>query len=150
MTYTLTNMTTLGTVRSENITKDAQLFQMPMPESDSIDTIVLDLFGVARTIKIEGIYVPTTNNEFGISGGTWATYTNDQKIRANIEMFIYQLDALVNGVQVSRTYHSDKSGGVYKTGNYKVIIMNENWKHSEGEVNKLDYSIDMQECAEVV
>ena len=58
----LTNMTSLGTIKSENVTKDAQLFQMPIPLSDSTSAIVLDLFGVNKTIRIDGKFVDETGS----------------------------------------------------------------------------------------
>ena len=46
--------TSIGTVNSEESNKDAQLFQMPIPLSDSTSTVMLDLFGASRTITIKG------------------------------------------------------------------------------------------------
>ena len=117
MTYSLTGMTSLGSIKNEESGKDAQLFQMPMPVSDSSDAILLDLFGASRTISISGIYAGTT---------------------AEIVTFIGQLDALVNGSQTGRTYVSDKSGGTYK-----VYIQKVSWKAEEAGMNKVEYSIEM-------
>jgi hypothetical protein len=99
---------------------------MPMPMSDSTETVVLDLFGASRNINIEGTFVAGDGS-------------------LTIAQYITFLDGLVNGVQVSKIYHSDKSGV-----DYKVIILSVSWKASEGAVTKLDWTIKMQECAEVV
>jgi len=120
MTYTLGG-SSLGTVTKEDSTKDAQLFQMPMPLSDSTQAIMLDLFGVSRTISISGVY--TT------ADGTIST-------------FITWLDGLVNGTQSSIVYHSDKSGA-----NYNVLIMNARWSSEEGAVSKVNYDITLVEGA---
>jgi hypothetical protein len=119
MVYSLTGLSSLGTVTSEDSTKDAQLFQMPMPMADSTSAIMLDLFGVARTINIKGIFTGTTSE---------------------IETFIGQLDALVNGTQSNKTYHSDKSNA-----NYIVLIQSARWTSEEGAPTKVDYDISMIE-----
>ena len=119
MTYSLTNMTSLGAVTSEESSKDAQLFQSPMPLSDSDKTIMLDMFGASRTITIKGRYT--------VDDGVIAT-------------FISQLDALVNGQQIVRTYHSDKSGS-----NYNVLVQSVRWSGEEAGVNFVDYEIQLTE-----
>lgn len=119
----LTNMTSLGTVRNETVNKDAQLFQMPMPGYDSRFLIALDLFGAQRTIRIDGTYIGNS---------------------VQIASFIAELDALINGNQTNRTYTSDVSGK-----SYSVVIQTIEFKRSEAEVNKVDYSIDMLECSAI-
>ena len=117
MTYTLTGMSSLANIRNERSNKDAQLFQMPLPRTDSNQTLVLDLFGTIRTITIDGT--------FTTADGTIST-------------FISQLDALISGSQTTKVFHSDKSGV-----NYNVIVTSVDWRSGEGEVNKVDYSISM-------
>jgi hypothetical protein len=119
MTYTLTGMSSLGTVTSEDSTKDAQLFQMPIPRSDSNAAIMLDLFGVNRTISIRGVFTGTTGE---------------------IATFIGQLDALANGVQTNKTYHSDKSNV-----SYTVLVQTVRWNAEEGAVTKVNYEINLIE-----
>ena len=109
--------TSIGTVNSEESNKDAQLFQMPIPLSDSTSTVMLDLFGASRTITIKG--------RFTTADGAIAT-------------FISELDALVNGQQSVRVYHSDKSGS-----DYYVLIQGARWSSAEGGVNFVDYTIEM-------
>jgi hypothetical protein len=109
--------TSIGTVNSEESNKDAQLFQMPIPLSDSTNTVMLDLFGASRTIIIKGRFTTTD--------GTIST-------------FISELDALVNGQQSVKVYHSDKSGS-----DYNVLIQGARWSSAEGGVNFVDYTIEM-------
>lgn len=123
MTYSLTNMTTLGTVNSEEVVKDAQLFQMPMPASNSSAALLLDLFGAFRTITIKGTFV------VGDGGLT-------------IAQFIGQLDALANGNQAKRTYYSDKSAT-----SYGVYVQTVRWSGEEAAVSQVDYELTLYEGA---
>jgi hypothetical protein len=112
-------MSSLGAINSEDCDKDAQLFQMPMPVSPSTEAILMDLFGALRTIKIKGTYTGST---------------------VEISAFIVELDALVNGTQTQKTYHSDKTGV-----DYLVLVQNARWSAEEGAPNKVDYEIVMIE-----
>ena len=109
----------VGTIISEDSTKDAQLFQTPIPASDSDAAILLDLFGVVRTINIKGVYTA--------ADGTIST-------------FVQALDALVSGSQVAQTFTSDKSGTTY-TGYVTTVT----WSSEEGGVSKVDYNINLVE-----
>jgi len=128
MTYTITTnaggtifTAGLGTVRSESITKDSDLFAMNMPLSDSDATFILPaLFGVSRNIKIEGT--------FTTSDGTITT-------------FLDQLYGLIDGSTSSKKYHSDTTGH-----DYYVAIASVEGKRGEAEVSKIDWSISMTEC----
>jgi hypothetical protein len=111
--------TDFGTVTSEDHTKDAGLFQYPMPGHNSSSCVMLDLFGAGRTINLKGTYTGTPTN---------------------VATFIGQLDNLVNGAQVVRTFVSGKSGS-----SYYVLITSTNWTGGPGEVNKVDYTISMME-----
>jgi hypothetical protein len=119
MTYSLTGMTSLGTVKDEDRTKDSQLFQMPLPGSDSNQAVIQDLFGVSGPINIVGVF------------------TGDE---AAIASFITELEALQNGSQTRRTYHSDKANK-----DYFVYIISTNWKGQEAGINKVEYTINMIE-----
>jgi hypothetical protein len=114
----------LGAVRGESVSKDAQLFQMPMPTQDSPYAIILALFGTLRTINLSGTFTSTDGA---------------------ISTFISELDGLTSGLQSTRKYHSDTSGQ-----DYFVFISKTDWKRAEGEVNKIDWSIDMIEGANIV
>lgn len=120
MTYTLDGMSSLGTVTNEESTKDAGLFQQPLPASNSSSAILIDIFGTSRTITVSGIFTGTTGD---------------------IQTFISELDALVNGTQTStKTFHSDKSNA-----NYEVLINSVSWSSEEGAVGKINYNITMTE-----
>ena len=127
MAYTtsLTDMTVtgLGTVISERMTKDSGLFKMPLPRSDSTSAIGLDLMGANRSITIKGIF-----------SGTQAT----------VDAFIDALDVLINGKQVTRTFHSAKTDA-----DYTVLVQSTDWVGEEGGVILVRYTITMFECATV-
>ena len=121
MAYTLSSITSLGTVINEESTKDSNLFFMTIPGSDSTSAFALDILGTQRTITIKGVFTS--------ADGTIST-------------MISQLDGLVNGTQTKRNYHSDKSGSTYG-----VYIQSVRWSSEEGAVSKLDYEIVMTEGA---
>jgi predicted transcriptional regulator len=109
-------MSSLGTIRNEQFSKDAQLFQQPLPASDSTEALVIDLFGAQATIKINGA------------------------ITASISTAISELKALINGGQVRRTYVSDISGTYY------VYVQTVDFEIEESAGGtKLNYSISMVE-----
>ena len=120
--YSISAMAGIGTVTDEDVTKDAGLFQMPMPGSDSSSAVMFDIFGASRTIKISG------------------TFTVGDSGYATLALFIAALDALVDGSQTVITYTSGKSGSTYN-----VMVMDVNWKSEVGGVNKVDYNITMVE-----
>lgn len=123
MAYSLTGMTSLGTIQSEDRSKDAQLFQMPLPRQNSQNSVLADIFGVSGTIRISGT--------FTVSDGTIST-------------FISQLEGLITGTQTARTFHSDKSNS-----NYTVLIQTISWKSAEAGVNLVEYEISMIEGSAV-
>ena len=131
MTYTLDGIT-LPNVTREDLNKDAGLFQLALPGSDSDSTITLDLFGASKTITLTGVYVATTSNDYSVTsyGGTlWASLTDSQKVLVNSSMFINVLESFIDGAQATVDFHSDKKAGaniVYGggtiTGTIKVKI----------------------------
>lgn len=118
--YSLTGMSSLGTVTKETNDKDSGLFEMALPSSDSSSKILLDLFGASRTISISGTYI-----------GADLTA---------VQTFITQLDALINGNQTQKTFVSEKSGA-----SYLVLITSTNWEGEEGAPLKVNYTINMSE-----
>jgi hypothetical protein len=123
MTYSLSpGMSTLGTVNKESHTKDAQLFQMPMPVSDSSSAIVIDLFGVSNTIELGGVYVGTNSSD--------------------VQSFVAALEALCNGNQSGQTFTSEK-----RSATYKVYVSSVNWDAEEGAPLVINYTINMIEGA---
>lgn len=118
----------IGVVQSEEVTKDAQLFQMPMPMQDSNKAIVMDLFGAAKTITIKG------------------TYTSD--IIQHLVIFVNQLHSYCNGKQNAILYQSgfyyDINGSVITYP--KVFVTSVAWNYESGSPNTLSYTIVMQEA----
>jgi hypothetical protein len=119
--YSLTGMTSLGTIENESSSKSAQLFQQPMPVSDSNQAILLDLFGASRTIQISGRFY---------EGQDSMTVTD----------FIAELDGLISGSQTAKTYFSDKTGV-----SYTVLVDGVSWKVTQGEVTIVSYDITLIE-----
>jgi hypothetical protein len=115
-------MSSLGTVIEEKQTKDAQLFQQPMPGNDSNQTFVIDIFGAIRTISIRGKYV-------GANIGA-------------VQTFISQLTGLINGIQVVRVYVSD----LFVSG-INVYVMMVDYTYEAGNPLSVDYSIQLIETA---
>jgi hypothetical protein len=120
MSYSLTNMSGLGTVQGVSSDKNSQLFQTPMPGSDSSDAFVLDIMGAARNIKVNGIFTGT---------------------EAECVTFIGQLDGLITGTQSSRTFTCDISKS------YTVFVLDVHWEYHNGVVGKVDYSISLMEAS---
>ena len=127
MSYTLEDID-LGVVTSEDISKDAQLFQMPIPTRDSDELLALDLFGAVRTINIKGVY----------SGSSSA-----------IASFLGDLNDLINGRQSTRTYHSDTLGSG-SSGNIEVFVQTIRHSFEKGSPNMVNYEISMLEAAESI
>lgn len=113
----------LGTIRDEAHSKNAQLFQQPMPQTPSTDAVVLDLFGASRNIVIQGVW--------SISNGTIST-------------FISWLDGLVNGTQARVDYVSDKTGVTYH-----VFVDSTRWSARAGDINEIEYEIQMIEAGSI-
>lgn len=121
MTYTLAGLTSMGTVTSEEITKNAGLFKMPIPMGNSNDNIILDLFGASMSIVVQGKYCA--------SDGTIAT-------------FISQLEALTINQTSTKAYHSDKANA-----NYNCYVDTVSWNSIEAGVNYVEYTINLSNGA---
>lgn len=120
--YSLTGLAGMGTVISEESSKQSGLFQSALPGTDSSDAFLMDLFGASRTITISGKFVQ------GDSG------------YATIALFIAALDGLINGSQSAKSFVSGKSGVTYT-----VLVDNVTWSSEEGGVNLVEYTISMIE-----
>lgn len=112
----------LGRIQTESQNKDSSLFNQPLPGSDSSTSILLDLFGVIRTISIDGI-----------KSGT-ATVLNT---------FITDIEALIGGGQSGVTFVSSLSTFASK----KVFVNSFNWDYVKGDPNKISYSLELTEGA---
>jgi len=118
------NGTDLGDVQSERQSKFASLFQQNLPRRDSSSAILLDIFGVGRTITVEGI----------LTGGDATQVT-----------FINAMEALIVGTQSGVTFVSSKTGFANKT----VFIDGFDWSVAKGDVSKLHYTLTLKEGAAV-
>lgn len=110
----------LGTITGEESVKDAGLFFMPMPASDSNAAFLLDIMGTTRTITVNGIYVGATTND--------------------VANFVSTVDGIVNGNQTPSVWVSSVSGS------YTVMLSSFRWKSEIGAPLKSEYSITFQEC----
>lgn len=110
----------LGDIQSESQNKDASLFQMPLPLSDSNETLLLDLFGMMRTITVEGIIT-----------GTNSTHVT----------FIDNIESIMDGDQSVSVFISSKTG----FANKNVYLNNFSWRVEEADVSKINYSLSMIE-----
>ncbi|KKN09272.1 hypothetical protein LCGC14_1048260 [marine sediment metagenome] len=97
---------------------------MPLPGSDSDAAILLDLFGVSRNITISGIKT-----------GSLATQNT----------FITTMEALIAGSQTGVTFVSSQTSFSNKT----VFVKSFNWEFVKGNLNKINYRLDLIEGATV-
>ena len=117
--------TDLGNIQTETQNKDSSLFNQPLPGSDSSTSILLDLFGVTRTISIDGI-----------KSGTAAA----------LNTFITVIEALIAGGQSGVTFVSSLSTFANKT----VFVKSFNWDYVKGDPNKISYRLELTEGAGAV
>ncbi|MCP6727483.1 MAG: hypothetical protein KJI69_05745 [Patescibacteria group bacterium] len=117
--------TNLGNIQTETQNKDSSLFNQPLPGSDSSTSILLDLFGVTRTISIDGI-----------KSGTAAA----------LNTFITVIEALIAGGQSGVTFVSSLSTFANKT----VFVKSFNWDYVKGDPNKISYRLELTEGAGAV
>jgi len=119
MTYSLTGLSSMGSIKKISSNKDSGLFKMPLPATDSTGTILLDIFGAGRSISISGTFTGT---------------------EATVASFIVELDGLIVGMQSSRDFVCDKSGVTYH-----VLVESLSWEGEEGCPTKVDYEINLVE-----
>ena len=112
----------LGKVQLETQSKASNLFNQPLPTSDSDKSILLDLFGINRTITIEGIF----------SGSLTQQNT-----------FITDIEGIQNGTQIGVTFVSSQTN----TSNKTVFVQDFSWNFSAGKPNKVNYFLTLLEGA---
>ena len=122
MTYSITGIADLGTVKSESFNKDANLFKIPMPREDSDEAIVFDLFGPEATLRIEGVFTGTN---------------------AQVLTFIASLQGLINGAQDTNVDYLSDTGMPAFSGR----VLSVNWSRDEGSISMVSYTIAIMECA---
>ena len=96
-----------------------------MPIGDSDEAILLDIFGVFRTITLTGIF---------------------QGTQAEQRTFISAIEDIENGSQVSAKFVSSL---VTNPEDYKVFIKSFRWDKSKADINKLNYTLTLFEGANV-
>lgn len=114
-----TGLTTMGKIKSESWTKDAGLFQMPMPASNSDSQILLDIFGTSLNLNIKGTFIN------GMSSKTCS-------------QFIGELYALVDGAQTAKTYESEMYGT-----SIIGLVTSVTWDTEAGNPNTVEYTITL-------
>lgn len=108
----------LGIVKTENSSKDSNLFHYPIPKQDSDSAFLVDRMGVSRTITITGEFVGTP-----------------AEIKANISA----IESVQNGKQSGSTYN-----GELLTGR-NTQIQSFSWDYVEGTPNRVSYSLTLME-----
>ena len=116
------NLKSLGQVQSETQSKDSGLFQFPMPTSDSNEAFLLDLFGVMRTITVDGIFEGTL---------------------AEQNTFITDIEGIENGSQSPVSFVSSHTSYAAKN----VLVQNFNWTVSKANPGYITYSLTLIEGA---
>ena len=109
----------LGTVKSENSTKSSNLFNQPIPFSDSDAALIMDLMGTSRIITVTGVKTGTI---------------------AQLRTFITDIEALQNGSQSGLTFVSSWT-------NVNKTVLIQDFTHDKGEAdeNKVNYTLSLLE-----
>lgn len=114
----------LQTVTSERQSKRGQLFQQPIPTRDSNFAILLDIFGLSRTITVSGDFIGTLEEQ---------------------NTFIQAVELIMNGSQSGSTFVSSHTA----TPNKTVFIDNFEWAVNAAVTEKISYSFTFIEGSEV-
>jgi len=109
----------LGTVNSESSTKSSNLFNQPIPFSDSDATLIMDLMGTSRTITVTGVKTGTV---------------------AELRTFVTDIEGLQNGEQSSLTFVSS-----WTNVNKNVLIQEFTHDKSEADENRVSYTLVLLE-----
>ena len=109
----------LGTVTSESSTKSSNLFNQPVPFSDSDEALIMDLMGTSRTITVSGVKTGTISE---------------------LRQFVSDIEGLQNGKQESLTFVSS-----WTNTNKNVLIQTFTHDKSEADENKVNYTLELLE-----
>ena len=109
----------LGDVSSESSTKTSNLFNTPLPFSDSDASLIMDLMGTSRTITISGVKTGTV---------------------AELRTFITDIEGLQNGEQSSLTFVSS-----WTNVNKNVLIQDFTHDKSSADENRVSYTLTLLE-----
>lgn len=109
----------LGDVSSESSTKSSNLFNQPMPFSDSDAALIMDLMGTTRTITVTGKKNGTVSQ---------------------LRTFITDIEGLQTGAQSSLVFVSS-----WTNVNKNVLIQDFAWDKEEGDESKVKYTLTLIE-----
>ena len=109
----------LGDVSSESSTKSSNLFNQPIPFSDSDASLIMDLMGTSRTITLSGVKTGTV---------------------AQLRTFVTDIEGLQTGAQASLTFVSS-----WTNVSKSVLIQEFTHEKSEGSENKVNYTLTLIE-----
>ncbi len=109
----------LGNVKSENSTKSSNLFNQPLPFSDSDVALIMDLMGTSRTITVTGVKTGTV---------------------AQLRTFVTDIEGLQNGEQSGLTFVSS-----WTNVNKTVLIQDFTHDKLEADENKVNYTLTLLE-----
>ena len=109
----------LGDVNSEVSTKSSNLFNFPMPLSDSDEAILMDIFGTSRTITVEGVKTGTVSE---------------------LRTFVNNIEALQNGEQSNLTFVSS-----WTNSNKEVLIQDFTYTKISSDESKVGYNLSLVE-----
>ena len=113
----------LGNVNEEDPDIEAQLFTQPMPGSNSASEIILDLFGVEKTIKINGDFIDGTGGK-------------------SIKQFCDQFVNAINGNQPSSGYAYQS---LMVTSSIQVYLQSFLPKYASGDPTRVSYTLTLLE-----
>lgn len=113
------NSVDLGTVTSEESMKSSNLFNTPLPFSDSSEALIMDLMGTSRTITLTGVKTGAV---------------------ADLRTFVNNIEAVQNGAQTGYTFVSSWTGAS-KT----VLIQDFTHSKSYGNESEVSYTLVMIE-----
>ena len=109
----------LGTVSSESSTKSSNLFQFPMPLSDSDKAVLMDIFGTSRTITIDGKKTGEV---------------------ATLRTFVSDIEIIQNGEQEGSTFVSS-----WTDSNKTVLIQDFTHTKLKADESEVAYTLVLEE-----
>jgi len=109
----------LGTVSSESSTKSSNLFNQPLPFSDSDQALIMDLLGTSRLITVEG-------KKTGAA--------------AVLRTFVENIETVQNGEQSGSTFVSS-----WTNSNKNVLIQDFTHTKTAADESKVAYTLTLLE-----
>lgn len=109
----------LGDVSSESSVKSSNLFNFPMPLSDSDAALLMDLFGASRTITVEGVKTGVV---------------------ADLRTFVEAVETIQNGEQSGSTFVSS-----WTNSNKTVLIQDFTHTKIKANESEVGYTLTLVE-----